>query len=331
MAVLGYYAGPTWTRAAARAKIPDALPATGAVLDVHDPSAAVFCGGFYYLYSTGINVPARRSKDLIRWEQLSPALSGPPIWAVLDIPAADGIWAPDLSQYGGRYLLYYAISTFGNNKSDIGLSTNATLDPGSPAYEWKDEGKVIGSDHGDSWNAIDPSFVQDSDGNPWLVFGSFWGGIKLARLDPSTGKLAGDRDSPELFSLARRPESPDAIEAPFIVRREGWYYLFASYDFCCRAAESTYNIRVGRSGKIMGPYLDRNGIAMMEGGGTKIAESSGRWRGPGGESIFGSRDGRLWIAFHAYDRELGGTPTLRIYPLVWDSRSWPIPVAPIAK
>jgi arabinan endo-1,5-alpha-L-arabinosidase len=314
--------------AGSSAEPPAALPAKGAILDVHDPSAALRCDGFYYLYSTGINIPARRSRDLVDWEQLAPALSGPPIWAVLDIPSSDSIWAPDLSYRDGRYYLYYAISTFGSNTSDIGLATNATLDPRNPSYDWKDEGKVLESREGDSWNAIDPNCVLDSEGRPWLAFGSFWGGIKLVRLDPATGKPEGE--GARLYSIARRPDPPDAIEAPFISFRDGYYYLFASYDFCCRGADSTYNIRVGRSSEITGPYLDREGISLLDGGGTKVAECAGRWRGPGGESVFRAAHGRWWIAYHSYDRDLAGTPTLRLSPLLWDRDGWPRPVTPIS-
>ena len=125
----------------------------------------------------------------------------------------------------------------------IGLATNVTLDPASPQYQWIDEGLVIRSVPTDNWNAIDPNMGFDADNTPWLSFGSFWDGIKMRRIDRSTGKLAAADTT--LYALASR--GGDAIEAPSIVYRDGYYYLFVSFDLCCRSVISTYNIRVGRS------------------------------------------------------------------------------------
>jgi arabinan endo-1,5-alpha-L-arabinosidase len=302
------------------------LKTGGAVLDVHDPSPIVQCGGFYYLYSTGANIPIRRSVDLRAWEQIGNVFTMPPIWTVTDIPAADGAWAPDISFFEGRYHLYYAVSTFGSNRSEIGLATNITLDPTAPGYDWVDEGKVVESFPDDDWNAIDPSLAMDADGQPWLVFGSYWSGIKLTRIEAGTGKP--DPRNGKLVPLAKRPDPPDAIEAPFIVYREGYYYLFASYDFCCRGADSTYNVRVGRSRAIAGPYEDRGGVSMLDGGGTVLVEGKGRWRGPGGESVFRSADGAWFLVYHSYDGELGGAPTLKINPIKCDGAGWPVRETP---
>ncbi len=300
------------------------LHVRGAYLEVHDPSAIIRDRGEYYLFSTGRDIPIRVSADLVTWSEAGSVFSWMPLWAAEDIPSADGIWAPDISFYAGRFHLYYAVSTFGSNTSEIGLATNATLDPRSPSYDWVDEGSVLRSGPADDWNAIDPNLVIDASGQPWLAFGSYWSGVKLVKLDRSTGKP--EAGPLKLYSLARRPEAPDAIEAPFIVLRGGSYYLFDSYDFCCRGADSTYNVRVGRSSAVTGPYLDRRGRPMMDGGGTTIAKSEGRWRGPGGESVFRDASGAWWMVYHVYDAKLAGTPTLRISPLVWDRDGWPEPV-----
>jgi arabinan endo-1,5-alpha-L-arabinosidase len=186
-----------------------------------------------------------------------------------------------------------------------------------------DQGKIIGSNAGDDWNAIDPNVVLDDHDKPWLSFGSFWGGIKLRKLDPATGKLSPADQT--LYSLASRPrtkELPGAIGAPLIIRKNDYYYLFVSFDFCCRGKDSTYNIRVGRARRVTGPYVDRSGKPMMEGGGTLVVAGGGRWAGPGHCSVLQDKSGEM-LFYHAYDTQWRGVPTLRIAPLQWDAEGWP--------
>jgi arabinan endo-1,5-alpha-L-arabinosidase len=242
-----------------------------------------------------------------------------PEWAVKDVPGLRGLWAPDVSYFNGKFHLYYSVSTFSSNRSSIGLATNETLDPASDKYRWVDQGKVIGSNVTDDWNAIDPDVVFDEHNQPWLAFGSFWGGIKLRQLDASTGKLSSQDQT--LYSLASRP-TPGAIEAPNIIRKNDYYYLFVSFDFCCRGKDSTYNVRVGRARRLTGPYLDRTGKAMMDGGGTLVVAGTGRWAGTGHSAVLQEKD-RDWLVYHAYDTEWHGVSTLRISALRWDSQGWP--------
>jgi arabinan endo-1,5-alpha-L-arabinosidase len=196
--------------------------------------------------------------------------------------------------------LYYAYSAFGVNTSGIALATNETLDPKSPKYHWQDEGLVLKSTVADNFNAIDPNIVFDEKGQPWLSFGSFWGGIKMRRIDPITGKTSST--DANLYSLAARtmpahPEPPkpglpadwQAIEAPFIVRHGDYFYLFVSFDLCCRGTHSSYRTMVGRSRHVTGPYVDEDGKPMLEGGGTQLLEPNSRWLGPGGESVLQRR------------------------------------------
>jgi len=182
---------------------------------------------------------------------------------------------------------------------------------------------VIASQPGDDWNAIDPNLAFDEAGQPWLAFGSYWSGIKLRKIDSTTGKLA--TDDPKLYALASRPhnaESPGAIEGAFIIHHGAFYYLFASFDFCCRGADSTYNVRVGRATQLTGPYVDRDGKAMLAGGGTPLLAAYDRWRGPGHNGIFQEND-TDWIVYHAYDALEVGVPKLRIEALTWDAEAWP--------
>jgi arabinan endo-1,5-alpha-L-arabinosidase len=182
-----------------------------------------------------------------------------------------------------------------------------------------DEGRVVGSTAEDDWNAIDPNLAVDENGQTWLAWGSFWGGIKMRRLDPATGKLSGSDGT--IYSLAsRRPLKPPAIEAPFIVRRNGYFYLFVSFDMCCRGKDSTYKVVVGRAREITGPYRDRDGTPMMEGGGTLLLDGTDAWRGPGYPAVLLQADADFLI-FHAYDGSTG-RPALQISSMVWE-RGWP--------
>jgi arabinan endo-1,5-alpha-L-arabinosidase len=301
----------------------------GDIRNVHDP-AVIGEGRTFYLFSTRAGISVRCSEDLVRWRLCGDVFAHLPQWAVEEVPGLRGLWAPDISYFNGSYHLYYSASTFGSNRSAIGLATNQTLDPSSASYAWKDQGKVIASARSDDWNAIDPNIVLDEAGQPWLSFGSFWGGIKLRKIDPATGKLSTQDET--LYTLAARTrskESPGAVEAPAVVRREGFYYLFVSFDFCCRGVRSTYHVRVGRSRRVTGPYVDRDGKPLTEGGGTLVIEGGGRWAGPGHCAVLRTKAGDK-LVYHAYDAEWRGTPTLRISPLYWDAEGWPTVSPPAA-
>jgi arabinan endo-1,5-alpha-L-arabinosidase len=262
-------------------------------------------------------LPGKTSTDLEDWSGAPSALGASnPGWINAQVPGASDLWAPDLSYFGGTFHLYYSASTFGSNHSCIGHATRASLSSGS----WSDHGSVVCSDNGDDHNAIDPNVIVDTEGTPWLAFGSFWDGIKAVRLNKD-----GTRADDEVHSLASR--GGGAIEAPFIVRRCGYYYLFVSFDRCCDGASSTYNIRVGRSTAVLGPYVDRDGTPLLDGGGTQIVSATTRFRGPGHNAVIFS-DFRAYNVFHAYDANDGGRPTLRVAELAWDDQGWPVSGGP---
>jgi arabinan endo-1,5-alpha-L-arabinosidase len=177
---------------------------------------------------------------------------------------------------------------------------------------------IIQSQPSDNWNAIDPSVTFDANGVPWLAFGSFWDGIKMRRIDANTGKLATEDTT--LYGLASR--GGGAIEAPAITYHDGYYYLFVSFDFCCRGVQSTYKIMVGRARSITGPYVDREGTSMSLGGGSLVVAGDDRYAGSGGESVF-LDGGAARLVYHAYDKLLNGMPQLQIRDLIWSNDGWP--------
>jgi arabinan endo-1,5-alpha-L-arabinosidase len=307
---------------------PVMLPLTGDINPVHDP-ALIKEGATYYVFCTGGRngggvLPIRTSPDLRVWTRTGFVFPDSlPAWTHTEIPQATNAWAPDISFFNGRYHLYYSVSSFGSRNSAIGLVTTRTLDPSRSDYQWTDEGMVLRShQETDDWNAIDPNVFVEDAAHVWLTWGSFWGGIKMRRLDPRTGTLSAADLT--MYALASRPrEAPigGAIEAPFLVKHDGFYYLFASFDRCCRGAMSTYNVRVGRARAVTGPYLDRDGQPMTAGGGTLVLEATTpAWRGPGHEALFADA-GQDYLAFHAYPAQGRGS-SLFISTLVWDD-GWP--------
>lgn len=301
-------------------------------LRVHDP-AIIREGDTFYVFCTGGRrrggiIPIRCSKDLHRWSCCGYVFSSLPDWATKEIPGARGAWAPDISFFNGRYHLYYSVSTYGKNNSAIGLATNKTLDPNSPNYEWVDRGMVVRSTRGrDDWNAIDGNIAIEDKDKVWLSWGSYWSGIKMRSIDLRTGKLS--KEDTTLHSLAGRPRkgppkiasSEGAIEAPFIIRHNGYWYLFVSFDICCRGVNSTYKIMVGRSKYITGPYVDSNDTPMMDGGATLVIESTtDNWKGPGHCAVI-KEAGIYYLVFHAYHGRTGRSE-LKISTMAWE-KGWP--------
>lgn len=332
------------------------------LIGIHDPVMAKD-GDTYYVFGTGRGVTVFSSQDRENWEREPSVFDGPPDWIREVIPGfgrRGSLWAPDIYHHEETYYLYYSASQFGRNNSVIGVATNATLDSDSPDYRWVDRGMVVNSVAGrDMWNAIDAHVTHDAQGAPWMSFGSHWGGLKLVRLrddllgveqDPAKRQWrtiaarhrywklderdAGDSANPELdydelyaepvTELNRRSES-GAIEAPFIFRKNGYYYLFASWDRCCRGADSTYKVVVGRSEEIAGPYLDRADQDLAWGGGTLVVANfneSERWAAGGHNSVY-TFDGKDYLVFHAYEATGRGASRLLIKEIDWDDQGWP--------
>lgn len=302
---------------------------------VHDP-VMIREGNTYYLFCTGRGISVFSSPDMKSWKQEKSVFDTPPSWTQDVVPGFGGhIWAPDISYHNGIYYLYYSVSAFAKNTSAIGVATNVTLDPSAPDFEWKDQGIVVQSvPNRDLWNAIDPNIIEDENGYPWMSFGSFWEGLKMVKLIPNRTAIAKPE---EWYTIAKRKRThftddrnpgDAALEAPFIFKKDSMYYLFVSWDYCCRGENSTYKVVVGRSKHVTGPYLDKNGKSMNEGGGSLVIEGDKRWAGVGHNSTY-TFDGKDYLVFHGYDSTDGGSPKLRIEQLEWQN-GWPVVSSGIA-
>jgi arabinan endo-1,5-alpha-L-arabinosidase len=301
-----------------------AHPSLRGYLSAHDPSTMTQCKDRYYIFWTGPNILSKSSADKTFWSPGPPVFTNAPTWTTNLVPGFGGtFWAPDLLFFNGQYHLYYAVSTFGSQVSAIGLATNPTLDPTDAAYHWTDMGMVIRSTNGSPYNTIDPCLTYDSSGNLWLAFGSYWSGIYLTQLDPLTG-LRLTPNSPT-YQLAYN----SSIEASYIYRHGGYYYLFVNWGSCCSGVNSTYNIRVGRGASITGPYLDRDGVNMVNNGGTLFMRANGKFTGPGHVGIF--NDGtNEWLTYHYYDANAWapqygayGNADFDMLKVCWTADGWP--------
>ena len=334
---------------------------------VHDPVMAME-DGTYHLFATGMGIQKMTSKDRKNWTvHAEPVMSVIPKWTHDSVPGfRSHVWAPDIIQWHGRWWLAYSCSTFGKNGSAIGLLSCRSLSQGL----WNDEGCIVTSrEQRDNWNAIDPNFVIDDDDNPWLVWGSFWDGIQLVRLDttmhigvsqqprtiarrynlsnkhvkaslPINPKAAIERkqnqvglDSAEReqarpkVNPPKNPTSdyagPNAIEAPFIFKHDGWYYLFVSWDYCCQGSKSNYRVAVGRSKTVEGPYLDSKGIDMCYGGGNLFLEGDKKAYEAAGHCAVYRFDGQDIFICHGYSIAHQGASILIQHPITWTSDGWP--------
>src|SRR5687767_2389373 len=298
---------------------------------VHDP-VMIKQNDKYYLFCTGAGISVFSSKDMKNWRKEKQVFAQTPDWVVKAIPRFRGnsMWAPDISYHNGKYYLYYSVSAFGKNTSCIGVAVNKTLDSASADYKWEDLGKVVQSVPGrDLWNAIDPNLVIDDNKTPWLLFGSFWEGMKMVKLNNDLASIAQPE---EWYTIAKRPREfgiadslagNAALEGPFIFRKGKYYYLFVSRDYCCRGERSDYKVIVGRSEKATGPFLDKDGVDLAKNGGTLIVQGDNKeWFGAGHNSAY-TFDGKDYIIYHGYDAKDRGRSKLIIHQLKWDN-GWPV-------
>jgi arabinan endo-1,5-alpha-L-arabinosidase len=286
---------------------------------IHDPSTVTRHNGKFYVYGTGPGLPALVSDDGWTWRRagtLMQGLSGGQPGRDVIARGGNNSWAPDVIRVADKYFVYYS-APGAQPKSAIGLLVGKTLDPDSPDYKWEDGGPVVWSDGVEDSNAIDPGVILDpTNGSLWLTYGSYFGYIRLVELNPRTGKRLYPERKP--VNIAINSEASDMIF------HDGWYYLLVTHGSCCAGANSSYNIRMGRSRKVTGPFLDNIGTGMLQGGGKLFLASSGRHIGPGHFGLLDLGDGVQKFSCH-YEADLdrGGISVLDIRPLLWRD-GWPV-------
>ena len=270
---------------------------------IHDPSTIAECDGKYYTFGTGGG--GLISDDGWSWH------SG--------AERPGGGAAPDVLKLGDRYLVIYGATgggLGGGHNGRILTMWNKTLDPKSPDFKYTTPVEVCYSDGMEDQDAIDPSFLLDPmTGRLWVSYGTYFGTIRLIELDPKTG--ARKRGNKE------RDIAIDC-EATDLLYRDGWYYLLGTHGTCCDGVNSTYNIVVGRSRKVTGPYLDNVGRDMMHGGGRMVIAAGQRYCGPGhfGRTII-DEGVEVMSCHYEADFDLGGRSVLAIHPLLWQN-GWPV-------
>jgi arabinan endo-1,5-alpha-L-arabinosidase len=307
-----------------------AMLSHAAQVEVHDPVMAKD-GNKYYVFSTGPGITFYSSTNMTDWKPEGRVFAGQPAWAKSVAPSFDGhIWAPDVHRHNGKFYLYYSVSGFGKLTSGIGVTVNKTLDRKSPDYKWEDQGLVLQSVPGrDLWNAIDPNIVTDDQGAAWMSFGSFWSGLKLVKLDASHTRLAEPQEWKTIAARARPAFTADdsggpaEIEAPFIFKKNGYYYLFASWGLCCQKENSTYHVVVGRARDVTGPYVDKDGKDMAKGGGSLVIAGDKDWKALGHNSAY-SFDGKDYMVLHAYETADRYQQKLKVLEMKWDKDGWPV-------
>ena len=280
-----------------------------------DPSVVQAPDGAFYAYGTGGT--CRKSYDLVNWEDMGIALKRP-TWndsvrtdkEGKQHPMRFSLWALDVSRVGKKYLVHYASAYWGNEtRTGLGVAE------GTSPTEFTDCGKMFRSTEIGVQNSIDPCYVKDK-GKKYLIWGSFRR-LYMGRLTKDGKRI---KNPSHLTQVAGT-----AFEGAMVYKRKGYYYLFASVGTCCEGAKSTYHTVVGRSKKLAGPYVDRQGGRMLDNHYETVIKGNDRWKGPGHNSeIITDKEGDTWLLYHAYDAldpEKGRVMLLD--KLLWDEEGWP--------
>lgn len=270
---------------------------------IHDPSTIMECDGKYYTFGTGGG--GLISED--GW-----------IWHKGAVRPGGGA-APDVVKIGDRYLVAYSATgggLGGGHAGQVLTMWTKTLDPHSPDFGFTEPVVVAESLDDEDCDAIDAGLLLDpTSGRLWLSYGTYFGFIRLVELDPATGKRM---EGNEPVDIAIDCEATD------LIYRDGWYYLLGTHGTCCDGPNSTYNIVVGRSRDVAGPYLDNIGREMLKGGGKMLLSAGHRKTGPGHFGRFVVDEGVEKMSLH-YEADLNRScrSVLAILPLLWQN-GWPV-------
>lgn len=280
-----------------------------------DPSVVQAPDGAFYAYGTGGT--CRKSYDLVNWEDMGIALQRP-TWNDSVRTDKEGkvhpmrfsLWALDVSRVGKKYLVHYASAYWGNEtRTGLGVAE------GTSPTEFTDCGKMFCSTEIGVQNSIDPCYVKDK-GKKYLIWGSFRR-LYMGRLTKDGKRI---KNPSHLTQVAGT-----AFEGAMVYKRKGYYYLFASVGTCCEGAKSTYHTVVGRSKKLAGPYVDRQGGRMLDNHYETVIKGNDRWKGPGHNSeIITDKEGDTWLLYHAYDaQDPEKGRVMLLDKLLWDEEGWP--------
>ncbi|MFI5912042.1 family 43 glycosylhydrolase [Dactylosporangium sp. NPDC051541] len=293
-----------------------------------DPSVVRGADGVWYAFGTSDPlkagettphlIPILRSTDLFHWTYAGDAFTTRPAWAE---PGA-GLWAPDIRRIGDTYVLYYTVTDTTLNPGDdsaIGVATAPT-----PLGPWTDSGRPVVAPRpapggGFLWT-FDPALLSDAQGRLWLYYGSYFGGIYTAPLTADGLTVAGS---------ATQVAIDNRYEGAYVVRHDGWYYLFASAANCCAGPTTGYSVFAGRSRTPTGPFLDREGVSLLASrvGGTPVIQPDGdRWVGTGHNAVVTDGRGQDWLVYHAIDRDqpyLNEPYGINRRPMLIDRLEWP--------
>lgn len=268
---------------------------------IHDPSTIVQSDGKWYTFGT-------RAGGLVSEDGWT--------WASGPVRPGGGV-APDIIKIGDRYYVAWAVGgggMSGGHSSDVKIMWTRSLNPSSPQFGYHEVGTVVSSNGVENNDAIDPAFLYH-DGRLWLSYGTYFGSIRIIELDPATGRRVEGNQPVDLAI---------DMEATALMHRDGWFYLLGTHGTCCDGPNSTYNIRVGRSRNVLGPYLDNMGIPLLQGGGKLVAAAHGRMIGAGhfGLLDFGGDLQKFSLHYEA-DMDRSGRSVLAIEPLLWRD-GWPV-------
>jgi arabinan endo-1,5-alpha-L-arabinosidase len=273
-----------------------------------DPTVIKADDGFFYLYATEDtrNTPIYKSKDLVNWEFTGTAFTSE---TRPTFEPKGGLWAPDINYINGKYVLYYSMSVWGGEWTcGIGIATSD-----SPAGPFTDQGKLFRSNEIGVQNSIDPFFITE-DGRNYLFWGSFRGIYYIELTSDGLAILPG---------AEKKQIAGTAYEGVYILKNEGYYYMFASIGSCCEGVNSTYNTVVGRADNLFGPYLNKTGQDMMNNRHVSLIKGNDRFVGTGHNSeIVTDDNGRFWFLYHAVDKTNPKGRVLMLDEIQWKD-GWP--------
>ncbi|KAF7595106.1 hypothetical protein BBP40_007310 [Aspergillus hancockii] len=269
--------------------------------NVHDPALIRRSSdGKYFRFSTGNKISYASSSSIAGpWTVIGSML---PSGSSIDLDGKDDLWAPDVQLVNGQYHVYYSVSTFGSQNSAIGLATSATME----ANSWTDKGRVgVSSNPTKNYNAIDANLFNDN-GVYYLSFGSFWNDIFQVTMNS-----AATKSTSASTNIAFQPAGTHAEEGPYMFKNGNYYYLFFSSGICCGydtsrpASGEEYKIKVCRSTSPTGGFVDKQGVACTNGGGTVVLESHGTVYGPGGQGVYNDPSLGPVLYYHYVDTTIG--------------------------